>query len=158
MQSTTYLINHLKNNYPSINFIEADDFKWSAKKQTVYFNFTLPHAEIFCLHEVSHALLGHETYTRDIDLLKMERDAWDYARQKLATKYKVKINEDIVQDNLDTYRDWLHARSSCPNCKATGIQTKILSYRCIACRQTWRVNEARICSLKRYSNQKSASV
>jgi DnaJ-class molecular chaperone len=55
---------------------------------------------------------------------------------------------------MNSYRDWLHARSTCPVCQATGMETKKSIYTCPACRHQWRVNEARICSLRRYHIQK----
>ncbi|MCY1379960.1 hypothetical protein D9M68_895230 [compost metagenome] len=81
----------------------------------------------------------------------MERDAWRYAKEKLGSNYKVTITDTVIQDSLDTYRDWLHARSTCPNCQATGMQNRKRHYRCIACQHVWRVNDARICGLRRYS-------
>jgi len=79
----------------------------------------------------------------------MERQAWDYTI-KLAPKYNVAISDDMVQLTLDSYRDWLHARSTCPNCKATGVQTEKYTYVCPACSRKWQVNEARTCALRRY--------
>ena len=63
------------------------------------------------------------------------------------------VVEDFIEEHLDTYRDWLHARSSCPDCTATGYQTDASTYACPACSHTWRVNEARICQLRRYSTK-----
>lgn len=80
----------------------------------------------------------------------MERDAWQYAKDTLGQTYDQAILDDTVEDALDSYRDWLHARSTCPACQATGIQTKKEEYKCLACRTKWRVNEARICALRRY--------
>jgi hypothetical protein len=79
----------------------------------------------------------------------MERDAWDKANE-IAEIYHLEINDEIVQSTLDTYRDWLHERSNCPVCQASGIQIEKYAYRCIACNHKWRVNEARICALRRY--------
>jgi lipopolysaccharide biosynthesis regulator YciM len=101
------------------------------------------------IHELAHALLNHKNYRRDIELIEMETAAWHEAKQ-YGEKYNVEIKEDVIQDHLDTYRDWLHARSSCPNCLATGYQTKHLTYECPACTHSWKVNEARLCALRRY--------
>jgi tRNA(Ile2) C34 agmatinyltransferase TiaS len=104
------------------------------------------------LHELSHGLLNHADYNYDIELIAMECKAWDKVGE-LAKKYEIVINDNIIQLTLDTYRDWLHSRSTCPSCKATGIQDGKKSYSCLACGYKWRVNEARICALRRYKNQ-----
>lgn len=81
----------------------------------------------------------------------MERDAWNRAKTQLGPQYAVDIKDSAIEQALDSYRDWLHARSTCPNCTATGFQTKKQHYSCLACGEKWRVNEARLCGLKRYS-------
>ena len=80
----------------------------------------------------------------------MERAAWDKA-VLIALDFGQTIDTNTVESTLDSYRDWLHARSTCPNCQATGLQIKKQTYSCPACRHTWRVNEARICALRRFS-------
>mgnify|MGYP002630015557 CR=1 FL=1 len=153
MQSTLSLINKLIKDYPEFNFVISDDFWWSATQNTIYINPKSPKSHAYTLHELSHALLGHKGYTRDINLLKLERDAWEHAKAVLGPSYGIKISEDTVQDNLETYRDWLYERSTCPECQTTGIEAKEQHYRCLACNHTWRVNEARLCALRRYSLQ-----
>jgi hypothetical protein len=103
------------------------------------------------LHEVAHAVLGHKEFKRDIDLVKIEREAWDYVGSTLAPKYGLTTDEDTVEDAIDTYREWLHARSTCPECRQTGIQTDSAKYHCLNCNHDWRVNDARRCGLKRYA-------
>jgi hypothetical protein len=82
-------------------------------------------------------------------LVKMERDAWHQA-VILGQKYNINITIDNAEDSLDTYRDWLHSRSTCPFCRATGIEVKKHLYTCLACNVKWNVNDARICALRRY--------
>lgn len=151
MQSINSLINQLKRDYPDFAFLPADEFWWSAAAQTIYYNPHAVNCHAFCLHELSHALLGHSGYLHDITLLKLEQDAWEYAKNTLSSRYKVSISEDIIQDNLDTYRTWLHARSVCPHCETTGLQTHGQQYRCLACGHAWRANEARQRALRRYN-------
>lgn len=153
MVSTNSLIDILTKDFPEFTFQNSTDFCWSNSKKTIFINPNLPDANLFILHELGHAILGHSVYKRDVDLVKIERDAWEYARLQLAPRYKIKIEEDNIQDNLETYREWLHARSKCPSCDSTGLQIKIHLYRCLACNQTWRVNEARVCALRRYSTK-----
>lgn len=113
-----------------------------------YDQTAVDHASL--LHELAHAILDHKTYARDIELIELERDAWTHAQATLAPTYNIAIGTNQIEDALDTYRDWLHARSTCPNCQATGVQTERNAYKCLACLSKWRVNDARICALRRY--------
>lgn len=149
MPLITSLINRLKSDYPQISFISGDEFRWSpTDKMVIYQENSDDTASL--LHELAHSLLHHASYTKDLHLLEMERDAWHQAKEILAPKYEIDITDEAVDSALDSYRDWLHARSTCPGCEATGIQTKQYEYRCLACRTKWRVNEARVCELRRY--------
>lgn len=147
MPSTNSLIQQLSASYPQFRFRESEQFLWSPHEKTVYYNTKDDYA--FLLHELSHGLLGHAEYNRDIELITMERSAWDCAT-KLARNYGLVIDENMLENTLDSYRDWLHSRSTCPRCNATGMQTKKKTYRCLACHHDWRVNEARICALRRF--------
>lgn len=148
MQSITLLAAKLSADFPSLHFLEGEDFHWSPHTRTIHFDPWGTPADL--LHELSHAILEHQDHVRDIQLIKMEQEAWEHARSKLAHSYELTITTDYIQDALDTYRDWLHARSVCPNCAATGIQTHKYRYRCLACGCHWEVNDARICALRRY--------
>lgn len=149
MPSTVSLIQQLKADYPHLSFAKGSDFSWSPSNATVYYEQGSG-SDAFLLHELSHGLLGHSEYDRDIKLIAMERAAWDKASE-LAAIYNQTIDEFLIEATLDSYRDWLHARSTCPNCKATGLQTKKQVYTCPACNHSWRVNEARVCALRRFS-------
>lgn len=150
MRSISSLIHKLKTDFPSLIFFETEHFSWSPSTGTVSYNPRLAHAAPLLLHELSHALLGHREYQRDIELLGMETAAWEKAVE-LAETYSIRLTDAVVQEHLDTYRDWMHARSTCPACTATGYQTSRTAYACPACTHEWRVNEARLCGLKRYS-------
>jgi hypothetical protein len=54
------------------------------------------------------------------------------------------IDEEHIQNCLDTYRDWLHKRSTCPRCDSHGLQTSE-QYKCYNCRAVWRVGNERFC-------------
>lgn len=149
MRSMSSLIHKLKTAYPDISFIEAEQFSWSPTTRTVFYSRDVPNAPHLLLHELSHALLDHNTYRRDVELIAMETAAWEKAKE-YATTYNVRFNETVIQDHLDTYRDWLHARSTCPECSANGYQTEAFHYECPACLHKWKVNEARLCALRRY--------
>jgi len=148
------LIHKLKTTYPELTFAEAEQFSWSPSDRTVFYNRDQKHATHLLLHELSHALLDHRDYRRDIELIAMETAAWENAKT-YATEYNVRFDEAMIQDHLDTYREWLHARSTCPHCSANGYQTEASQYECPACSHKWRVNEARLCELRRYSVTKN---
>ena len=150
MPSTTLLATKLVKDYPQLTFSVGGDFYWSPSEQTVYYEKDSSDVAAF-LHELAHGLLEHGDYSRDIRLIELERDAWTHANGVLAPRYDITISDEVIEAALDTYRDWLHARSTCPHCQATGVQTSSETYRCIACRTSWKVNEARICALRRYT-------
>jgi hypothetical protein len=150
MPSITSLLPKLTADYPQFSFKKAALFQWSPTEMTVSYDLFHNHGVALLLHELSHGLLDHTDYTRDIELLSMEREAWVRAKE-VANNYNLLIDEEIIEAHLDTYRDWLHARSTCPACGATGHQVKKQVYHCVACQNDWRVNDARLCGLKRYS-------
>lgn len=148
MHSTFSLIHKLTADFPTIRFIEGDTFLWSPREQAVSYNSGHPDASALLLHELSHGILEHSQYDRDVQLLAIEATAWEKAKE-LALRYNINLSEDVIQDHLDTYRDWMHARSTCPACTAIGYQVSARTYHCPACTSEWSVNEARICGLRR---------
>lgn len=153
MPSITLLVPRLAADFPDITFATGERFHWHPDTRVItYVEASEDSASL--LHEVAHALLGHQDFSRDVALLGMERDAWYYATAILAPRYQLTIEPDAVDEALDTYRDWLHARSTCPVCKATGVQIKQRTYRCLACRSEWIVNDARQHALRRHLTKK----
>lgn len=146
MLSTRSLVKRLAQDFPQFHFLASTRMMWEPGKQTIHYEQTCSPAEL--LHELGHATLGHSEYHRDITLLGHERDAWQEAT-RLGTQYDITIDPLVVTDHLDTYRDWLHARSVCPGCEANGLQTDTKTYACPACHTQWTVNEARSCALRR---------
>jgi len=140
------LLKKLQKDFPDITFVSGEKFYWSPKDQTVYYDQSKKDdAAVWALiHELCHGVLGHKTYKTDFELLKLEVSAWDKAKE-VATNYKIAIDEDHVQDCLDTYRDWLHARSKCPACGEHGLQDNKGKYECINCHATWNVSSERFC-------------
>ncbi len=149
MPSTISLIKKLRSDYPQFIFKKSNGFSWSHSENTIFYTEKDDNNSLL-MHELSHALLGHTSYNRDIQLIAMEREAWDHTI-KLALKYDIIISDDMVQSNLDTYRDWLHKRSTCPKCTANGLQTGKNTFKCLACGHSWRVNDAKTCALRRYN-------
>ena len=62
----------------------------------------------------------------------MEVEAWEKARE-LAAKYDVFIDEELIEQELDSYRDWLHQKSRCPSCGLTRFQTPDGVFHCPRC-------------------------
>jgi len=87
------------------------------------------------LHEVGHAILEHKFYATDPERLKMERAAWEKAKE-LCLRYGVAYDTEYVERELDTYRDWLHRKSKCPECGLTRYQTRDGRYHCPSCEET----------------------
>jgi len=137
-------IKKLAADYPKFSFRRGKQDYWSPGSKTVTYDPSRPSPELEygLLHELSHALLEHTNYTSDFELLKMESEAWHKAA-RIGKKYSVKITEDHIQNCLDTYRDWLHRRSSCPTCGMHVLQTNPESYRCFNCQTEWSVTNKR---------------
>lgn len=147
-QSISWLIKQLRRDYPDILFRVGVADAWNPTEVIVYYRKDGDSPDQI-LHELGHALLAHTSYKRDIELLGMERDAWTKAKE-IANRYSIEIDPASIEDQMDTYRDWLHARSTCPQCESNGFQFDSDLYRCLACEAVWRVNDARTCGLRRY--------
>ena len=155
----TDLLASLKKDHASLTFNENVTFSWSPAKKTITYslknNETLTNWSL--LHEVAHALLGHKNYETDFELLLLEVAAWQKAKE-LANNYAIQIDEDHIQDCLDTYRDWLYQRSSCPTCSNTSLQQDATTYACFNCGASWTVTASRFCRPYRLSaKQKTPS-
>ena len=125
------LLPRIQKDYPEFKFKSGKKYTFRPPR-TIILGPPEPFSGLLLLHELSHAILGHKTFRLDVERLKMESEAWDKARE-LADKYNVRINEDLIQDELDTYRDWLHTRSKCKKCGLTCYQTKDGVYHCPRC-------------------------
>lgn len=147
MPSTISLVKRLKLDYPAIQFKEGEVFSWSPSTNTILYRTTGSAQDL--IHELAHAVLSHTDYRRDIELVAIERDAWEKALTDLGPTYGIDLSRDVIEESMDSYRDWLHARSTCPNCQATGLESDKHLYFCPACRSNWTVNEARTCGLRR---------
>ncbi|MDO4872318.1 MAG: hypothetical protein Q4A27_02740 [bacterium] len=138
----------LAKDFPQFNFESADDFHWNFETQTIFFEPNSSNFEAQILHEIGHGIDQHANFSLDIELLQMENQAWETARE-IAAEYGLKISQNLVEKHLDSYRDWLHRRSLCPNCFVNGFQQSDLSYKCPACGTIWNVNDSRFKSLRR---------
>jgi len=134
------LIETLARDFPQFTFTPSDNLHWSFTTQEVFYSEDkLDGSADGLLHELGHAVLGHNDFTDDLDLIYKEIAAWEKAKE-LAKVYGQPLNEDYIQACLGSYRDWLHKRSSCPRCGAHGLQAAQKRYNCLNCEQTWNVS------------------
>lgn len=140
------LLEQLTSDFPTLTFRPSDRFYWAPEKRTVYYSDATNTTQL--LHEAAHGALNHRDYEFDIELLAIERDAWAHAKA-LAKRYAATFSDEQHHAAMESYRDWMHARSTCPSCQASGVQTAKHRYQCLACLSSWLVNDARLCGLKR---------
>jgi hypothetical protein len=141
------MLEQLQQRLPQISFVTGTTFCWSPKSRSInYPQEALSRNDGIwaLLHECGHALLDHQTYKSDFELLTMEVAAWEKAK-KIASEIGVVIDGDHIQDCLDTYRDWLHKRSMCPTCGSVSLQQSENLYACHNCPAQWHVTRARLC-------------
>lgn len=143
------LVGRLKKDFPTLNFIAGQQFCWSPEHQSVLYqqrkSTSNQTSDWSLLHETAHALLGHKTYQSDVVLLHLEVEAWAKAKE-LARRYDLQIDNNYIEDCLDTYRDWLYARSICPNCSTQCLQQDNSAYyKCFNCHTIWHVSPNRFC-------------
>lgn len=155
----TNLLLMLQKDFPELVFAPGEAFCWSPKTRTVLYRAKHDDnkAEWALLHEVGHALLDHHHYQSDLELISLESQAWEKAKE-LAKQYDRQIDPDHIEDCMDTYRDWLHQRSACPTCDTRSLQKDAQHYRCHNCDQVWTVTSSRFCRpyrRKQVGNKKS---
>lgn len=152
------LLTKLRKQLPGVSFEAGTAFFWSPEYSRVTYKSGSEEKYMWALlHEASHAILGHKNYQNDVELLMLEVSAWQQAKS-LAAEYGIEISEDHIQDCLDTYRDWLHQRATCPRCSTVSLQITAREYRCHNCSAAWSVSASRFCRPYRLStptNKKS---
>ncbi|MBR0403266.1 hypothetical protein IJI55_01825 [Candidatus Saccharibacteria bacterium] len=121
----------LQNNYPDFTFTDGKKFAFRPPK-TIIIGPPEPNDSLLLLHELGHALSRHQDYHTHIERLKIETEAWAIAK-KLCRIYHIPYDEDFVESQLDTYRDWLHSKSICKKCGLTRYQTPDGHYHCPLC-------------------------
>lgn len=141
LPSPENFIKMLKRDFSQFDFKPGDSDHWSPRTNTISYYSSQKNKDFQygILHELAHALLDHTNYSSDFELLKMESLAWHKAAQ-IGRRYGIKISEEYIQNCLDTYRDWLHRRSSCPVCKNHSLQINKRTYRCFNCQSQWQVS------------------
>lgn len=144
MKDTVSFIDRVSKDYPQFKFRAGAQEHWSPKTRTVTYEVdNSPEGLKYgLLHELAHALLDHNSYKSDFELLKLESQAWQLASE-IGRHYGVKIDDDHIQNCLDTYRDWLHRRSKCPTCGVHVLQQDSTTYKCFNCGASWQVSAGR---------------
>jgi hypothetical protein len=139
------LLKKLRRDYPKLRFAEGETFCWAPHTKQIFYTLgDSPAAVWSLLHETAHALLEHTVYSLDFELIHMEVEAWEMA-QKIGITYGIVINENHIQDCLDSYRDWLYGRSICPSCETKTVQRSDARYACFNCHANWEVAASRFC-------------
>lgn len=141
------LLRRIAADYPDLTFIESAHFSWHAGRKHISFHSSgtnTEHNMWALLHELGHAISEHKDYRHDIELVQLEVIAWEKAHS-LAKHYGLQIDEEYIQDCVDTYRDWLHLRATCPTCYARSLQASERHYHCFNCQTEWQVSRSRLC-------------
>lgn len=140
------IVKELHKIIPGIVIVPGDTLRWSPKTKEITYPINSAGKETVwgLLHEAGHAKLSHTNYTLDVDLLMHEVAAWEEA-VRFGNQLRIPIDSEHVQDCLDTYRDWLHQRSTCPRCGIVSFQESASIYRCFNCSNGWTVSQSRLC-------------
>ena len=131
------LLEWLNKDFPELRFREGKKFAFRPPRTVIFEPITEVEAEykiysMRLLHEVGHAVLGHFDYRQDLGRVKMEREAWQKARE-LAERYGVEYDEEVAEGELESYREWLYQRSKCPKCGLARYQTRGGEWKCPGC-------------------------
>ena len=124
-------LDKIRRDYPDLKFVTGRKFAFRPPK-TVVVGPEEPDDSLLLLHELGHAILKHREFGTNVMRLKMERAAWEKARE-LANAYGVIFDDDKVERELDTYREWLDKKSRCPKCGLTRYETPDGEYHCPKC-------------------------
>lgn len=140
--TTTNLHKKIIASYPKIKFVESPVFYYSAVDQTVHYDsgrLSSDEGLYKLIHELGHATLGHKNFTSGIKLIRLETEAWAEAT-KIADNFGIQIPNEYIERCLDSYRDWLHKRSTCPKCGNISVESDENLYKCFNCMQKWTVS------------------
>ena len=125
------LLEKLRADFPELYFKRGRKFAFRPPR-TIVVGPEEPNDSLLILHELGHALCKHRDFKTDARRLKMEREAWEKARE-LCGLYEVVYDEGVVENELDTYREWLDKKSRCPSCGLTRFQSPDGAYHCPRC-------------------------
>ena len=150
-------VRFLEKEFPEVKFVwNAPRFSYQLRAgvPTVFLGEPQPNFGLLTLHELGHGLCRHKDYTRSVERIKIESEAWERAKtaflkmqEQAREGWSMVIDgkdvalaeilpewdEDFVQAKLDTYRDWLHTKSKCKKCGLTMYQAEDASWHCPRC-------------------------
>lgn len=140
--SSLAFLGDLQQLYPAFIFKPSSRFRFHPPN-TIYYeinpNVPFQSFALQLLHELGHAMSGHYNYRLAIERLKLEVEAWQTAQKILElhpewkTKYCLVFDQDFAELHLDTYRDWLHQKATCPKCGLTMLQNSDQNWLCPHC-------------------------
>ncbi|MBR3204074.1 hypothetical protein IKF81_00095 [Candidatus Saccharibacteria bacterium] len=130
-------LSKIQKEYPFFSIKPGKKFLFRPQK-TILYEEKNTNFQLLLLHELSHALLNHFTYKTSIERLQIERDAWEKTKI-LCEKYSIPFDENFIQDELDTYRNWLHQKTICKKCGLTCIETDNHSLFCPKCQKHFQI-------------------
>ena len=127
-------ISQIANDYPDFNYRVGEKFAFHPPK-TIILGPPQPNFALLALHELGHALCKHKTYNTHVKRLKIESEAWQMAKTITENhpEYGISYDPEFAEDQLDSYRDWLHTKSKCKKCGLTRFQTPDGDYHCPRC-------------------------
>lgn len=152
--SFSQLLATVQSDFPGVHFESSNIFRWSDENQTIYYDATAEDPVWSLLHELGHMQRRHSAYHSDSALIRMEIEAWESAKL-LGAHYAILIDEEHIQDCMDSYRNWQHKRSTCPVCALNGVEKRNGMYACVNCRANWQVGNDRFCRVYRRTKQNS---
>lgn len=132
MPKPTNFLEKVKTKYPIYHFHFGKKFSFRPPKSIYLGSPNDSNFEMLTLHELAHAELGHFSYKTDIERIKMEVSAWETTK-KLCQEFNIPFNSSLSEEELDSYRNWLHQKSLCKKCKLTRYQTPDGTYHCPHC-------------------------
>ncbi len=153
-QERETLIQLIAKKITDIKLKEGPRFYWSPEEGLLYYNIgELKDAQFKekLLHEAGHAKLKHFSYSSDLELLRMESDAW-LSALGLGSDLNIKIRSQSIKKALASYLDWANARAECPECGHSGLQYSGGSFFCLSCTHKWKVGSSRFKRVYRNSN------
>lgn len=125
----------LKSTYSDFTFKSGRKFLFRPPKSIFYLESN-ENFRFLLLHELAHALLGHFSFSRSLERLEIERDAWEKTRE-LCELHNVAFDESLAEAELDTYRDWVHQKTLCKTCGQTCLEVSSESLFCPFCQKTY---------------------
>lgn len=135
------IINQLKQDYPNLRFIKGARFSFRPPKTIVVGPYEGKNTPLLLFHELGHALSKKYSYNLKVERLKIEVAAWQEGKKAYQNYPDLPPwDDDFVEDNLDTYRDWLHKKSTCKACGLTMYQDVNNSWQCPHCATYCRPN------------------